>query len=148
MFNEFCRCKVLWAYASLNILHSALCTAESRFFYVVLDTTIEVASRLGGEGAGRGPCDGKAVRERSPAGRRSGREVGLGGDGTSRRGSKVEVLEELAEQLIGLLTGEVEEADGQGFEVTHTLDVLVVQVVVDAVVGLQRRSLDSCHSCC
>ena len=49
----------------------------------------------------------------------------------------MEVLDELLQQFIGLFAREVEETDAQVLEVSPTLDVLVVQVVVNAAVGLE-----------
>jgi hypothetical protein len=47
------------------------------------------------------------------------------------------MLEQLLEQFVSLFARQVEEADAEVLEVSPTLDVLVVQVVVDAVVSLE-----------
>lgn len=63
-----------------------------------------------------------------------------------RAGFQVEELDEFLEQLLGLLAIEIEETDGEVLEIAPALDVFVVEVVVNAVVGLVRRSFDSCHN--
>jgi hypothetical protein len=47
------------------------------------------------------------------------------------------MLDKFCQQFVGLGSGEVEETDAQVFEVPPALDVLVVQVIVNAVVGLE-----------
>ena len=63
-----------------------------------------------------------------------------------RAGFQVEELDEFLEQLLGLLAVEIEETDGEVLEIAPALDVFVVEVVVNAVVGLVRRSFDSRHN--
>ena len=69
----------------------------------------------------------------------------LGGEGTVRRGNQVEVLDKSLQERIGLFARQVKETDREVLEVSPTLDVLVVQVVVYAVVGLERVRLNRSH---
>ena len=50
---------------------------------------------------------------------------------------QVKELDKFLEELFGLLAVEIEETDGEVLEVAPTLDVLVVEVVVNAAVSLQ-----------
>lgn len=60
------------------------------------------------------------------------------GEGTVRGSrNQVEMLDKAQQEGVGLFTRQVEEADGEVFEISPTFDVLVVQVVVNAVVGLE-----------
>jgi len=64
--------------------------------------------------------------------------VALGSEGAVCGGRhQVEVLEQLLQEFVSLFACEIEEADAHVLLVSPTLDVLVVQVVVDAVVGLK-----------
>lgn len=77
----------------------------------------------------------------------SHRAVGRsGGEGAVCGRGQVEVLDKSLQQCVGLLTRQVEEADGELIEVSPTFDVLVVQVVVYAAVGLERVCLNRSHS--
>ena len=64
-----------------------------------------------------------------------GRSSGEGAVRGSR--NQVEMLDKAQQEGVGLFTRHVEEADGEVFEISPTFDVLVVQVVVNAVVGLE-----------
>lgn len=64
-----------------------------------------------------------------------GRSSGEGAVRGSR--NQVEMLDKAQQEGVGLFTRQVEEADGEVFEISPTFDVLVVQVVVNAVVGLE-----------
>ena len=59
---------------------------------------------------------------------------------------QVEMLDKLFQQLVGFFSREVEETDGEILEVTPALDVFVVEVVVNPVVGFVRRSPDCRHN--
>ena len=71
--------------------------------------------------------------------------VRSGGEGTVCGGNQVEVLDKSLQEGISLLTRQVEEADGEVIEVSPTFNVLVVQVVVYAAVGLERVRLNRSH---
>jgi hypothetical protein len=59
------------------------------------------------------------------------------GEGAVRGRGQVEMLDKALQEGVGLFTRQVEEADGEVIEVSPTFDVLVVQVVVNAVVSLE-----------
>ena len=59
----------------------------------------------------------------------------------------MEVLEEPLQQLIGFFPIQIEKCDFQVFKVSPAFDTLVVKVVVNAAVGLERSSLDCSHEC-
>ena len=73
-------------------------------------------------------------------------EVGRSGsEGTVCGGNQVEVLDKSLQEGVGLLTRQVEEADGKVIEVSPTFNVLVVQVVVYAAVGLEGVCFNRSH---
>ena len=57
----------------------------------------------------------------------------------------MEVLDKSLQEGVGFLARQVEEADGEVIEVSPTFNVLVVQVVVYAAVGLERVCLNRSH---
>ena len=61
-------------------------------------------------------------------------------------GGQVEMLDQFFQEFVGLFAIEVEETDFKVLEVTPTLDVLVVKIVVNAAVSSHRRSFNRCHS--
>ena len=61
-------------------------------------------------------------------------------------GDQVEMLDQLFQEFVSLFAIEVEETDFKVLEVTPTLDVLVVKIVVNAAVSSHRRSFNRCHS--
>ena len=56
------------------------------------------------------------------------------------------MLDQLFQEFVGFFAIEVEETDFKVLEVTPTLDVLVVKIVVNAAVSSHRRSFNRCHS--
>ena len=56
------------------------------------------------------------------------------------------MLDEFFQEKVSLFSREVKETDGKVFEVTPALDVFVVEVVVNAVVGFVRRSFNRRHN--